>query len=122
MISLDSIPFDIFQTIIEELLLPALVSFASTRKSQASVPTKAMHARTAQMKAEEEAAAAEALRSHIAHLAKEESRSTQRKKRSGFPTERATLRMVSKGAIGRRRSFEGSAATAVVVVTRGDHR
>ena len=68
---LDSIPFDIFQTIIEELSLPALVSFASTRKSHASVPAKAMYARIAQMKEEEEAAAAEALRSHVAHLAKE---------------------------------------------------
>ena len=68
---LHSIPFDIFQTIIEELSLPALVSFASTRKSHASVPAKAMYARIAQMKEEEEAAAAEALRSHVAHLAKE---------------------------------------------------
>ena len=67
---LHSIPFDIFQTIIEELSLPALVSFASTRKSHASVPAKAMYARIAQLEEEEEAAA-EALRSHVAHLAKE---------------------------------------------------
>ena len=68
---LDSIPFDIFQTIIGELSLPALVSFASTRKSHASVPAKAMYARIAQLEEEEEATAAEALRSHVAHLAKE---------------------------------------------------
>ncbi len=68
---LDSIPFDIFQTIIEELSLPALVSFASTRKSHASVPAKALSARLAQLAAEEKAAAAEALRSHVAHLAQE---------------------------------------------------
>ena len=46
---LDSIPFDILQTIIEELSLPALVSFASTRKSHAPVPAKAMYARIAQL-------------------------------------------------------------------------
>ena len=71
---LDSIPFDIFQTIIEELSLPALVSFASTRKSHAPVPAKAMYARIAQLEEAEEAAATEALRSdvaHVAHLAKE---------------------------------------------------
>jgi hypothetical protein len=65
-----------------------------------------MHARIAQLKAEEEAAAAEGLRSHVAHLAKEaEECAAARKKRSGFPTEMATLRMMSKGVIGRRGRF-----------------
>ena len=47
---LDSIPFDIFQTIVEELSLSALVSFASTRKSHASVPIEAIYERIAQLK------------------------------------------------------------------------
>lgn len=56
---LDLISFDTFQMIIEELPLPALLSLASTRKSHAWIPAKAMYARIAQLE-EEEVAAAEA--------------------------------------------------------------
>ena len=69
---LDSMPLDIFQMIIEELSLPTLSTFASARKSHASVHAKAMHARLAQLKEEEGAAAAEALRSPLARDAEEE--------------------------------------------------
>ena len=56
---LDSIPFDTFQMIIEELPLPALLSLASTRKSHAAMLARAMHARIEQLE-EEEVTAAEA--------------------------------------------------------------